>query len=130
MRKFSVDQKLRLVEQIHSRYNRNQYDLSNRERILYGRTSEKSYFYKNGEGPMPDAADGLPDDTPELNTFQIRLLAALVLAVGLILLDKNGGSIAGLSAGQIFDTISADYEDDLDAWLEAGLTPQMPAAER
>ncbi len=119
MRGFSVDQKLKLVEQLHSRYNKNQYDLSRREQILYGKTSGKNYFYSEGspyeEMPFPENGQ---NDYPVPNTFRLRILLALVLAMGLIVLDKNGGSFAGLSAGQIFETISADYEDALDAWLE------------
>lgn len=127
MRKFSVDQKLKLVEQIRSRYNRNQYDLSTRERILYGKTSEKNYFYPNKEHSGKEwSPEGLPDDVPIFSTFQLRMLVALLLAIGVILLDRSGGSIAGLSTGQIFDAISASYEDDLDAWLEAQTLPDQP----
>ena len=32
----NVEQKLQLVQQVRSRYQENRYDLSNRERILYG----------------------------------------------------------------------------------------------
>lgn len=127
MRKFSVDQKLKLVEQIRSRYNRNQYDLSNRERILYGKTSEKKYLYPSKERAEKDwSSEGLPEDVPVFSAFQLRMLVALLLAIGLILLDRSGGSIAGLSTEQIFDTISASYEDDLDAWLEAQTLPEQP----
>ena len=127
MRKFSVDQKLKLVEQIRSRYNRNQYDLSNRERILYGKTSGKNYYYPKGERQGTELPpDGLPDDVPLFSTFQLRMLVALLLAIGIILLDRSGGSIAGLSTGQIFDTISASYEDDLDAWLALQTAADQP----
>ena len=34
----TMEQKLRLVQQVRSRYQEDQYDLSQRERILYGRT--------------------------------------------------------------------------------------------
>ncbi len=108
MRKFTVDQKLKLVEQVRSRYNRNLYDLAGRERILYGKTSERNY-------QMPP--EELSDDAPVFNTFQLRLLAALLLAVGVILLDRSGGSIAGISPGQIFDAISVSYEEDLNAYF-------------
>ncbi|MCM1045960.1 MAG: hypothetical protein NC417_10660 [Candidatus Gastranaerophilales bacterium] len=117
MRRFTVDQKLKLVEQLHSRYNRNQYDLSNRERILYGKTSEKDYFYPDGIAQDDRFSEASQGASPLPGAFRIRMLLALVLAMGLIVLDKKGSSIAGLSAGQIFDAISTNYEEDLDAWL-------------
>lgn len=117
MRRFTVDQKLKLVEQLHSRYNKNQYDLSNRERILYGKTSEKDYFYPGGIAQGDRFPEEYQGEAPLPGAFRIRMLLALVLAMGLIILDKKGNSVAGLSAGQIFDAISTNYEEDLDAWL-------------
>ena len=34
----TMDQKLQLVQQVRARYHEDQFDLSNRERILYGRS--------------------------------------------------------------------------------------------
>ena len=39
MSNVTTEQKLQLVQQVRSRYHEDQYDMSNRERLLYGRSS-------------------------------------------------------------------------------------------
>lgn len=120
----TMEQKLALVQQVRSSYNRNQYDLTNRERILYGKTSARSYSdmpYKNWaarDGFPEYGMEAVPD---EMNTgisfFKLRFLLAAVLLAAVILLDINGGTIAGISAGELFDAISHDITAEIDTWL-------------
>ena len=91
-----MEQKLQLVQQIRSRYHENQYDLSNREKILYGRTGavQPGSLY-----PEPELEQPHPS-----SLFRVRLLMALLLF--------------GLVVARILEAISADYEDTLNQWIE------------
>lgn len=107
----TVEKKLELVQQIRSQYNKNQFDLLNREQILYGRTMPReSYTYEN---PAEEAA------LPVGSTFKLRLFAAGFLFVLIIALDITGKSLAGLETGQIFTILAQDYEKEISTWVEA-----------
>lgn len=91
MSDISVDQKLKLIEQVRSQYHRDQYDLLHREQILYGRT----------------ASD--PSDEPMRGSFRIRLAAAVLLFVLIVLFDQKDGNILGITTSQVFQSIENDY---------------------
>ena len=116
----TMEQKLRLVQQVRSRYQEDQYDLSNRERILYGRTSISpdraarygSYYddyYQ--EGAMPGGG--------EASSFRLRLFLAMFLVMLVIVMDVNGIAVAGITTEKIYEVISADYGEVLETWVEA-----------
>ncbi len=107
----TVEKKLELVQQIRSQYNKNQFDLLNREQILYGRTMprESSYTYEN---PAEETE-------PIRSTFKLRLFAAGILFVLIVALDVTGKSLAGLKAQQIFTILAKDYEQEISAWVQA-----------
>ena len=108
----TVEQKLELVQQIRSQYNKNQYDLLNREQILYGRALPRdSYTYEN---PAEEAE-------PVRSTFKLRLFAAGLLFILLVALDITGKSIACFETGKIFTILAQDYEKQIDAWVEANM---------
>lgn len=114
----TMEQKLRLVQQVRSRYQEDQYDLSNRERILYGRTSigpERMGYpspyddpYQEGDMPMQG-----------VSSFRLRLFLAIFLVMIVIVMDTNGMTIAGITSEKIYEVISADYEEVLETWVEA-----------
>lgn len=124
MSDMTVEKKLALVQQVRSRYNENQYDLSNRERILYGKTGMGKYeaavlgyeeglgeSYENGsENPAASYGQGV-------STFNLRLFISAILLIGFILLEQNGGTVAGFSASQIYKAISADYVTQIETML-------------
>ena len=114
----TTEQKLRLVQQIRARYHENQYDMSNRERIMYGKTSilpEK----QNVRNPYEDNYRDLEDpDAPAATSFKLRFMAAAFLLVCVILMDKNNIAVGGIKAEKIFQTISASYEDKIESWIE------------
>lgn len=118
MSETTMEQKLQLVKQVRSRYHENQYDLSNRERILYGRTSaaqpRAGYPSPYDEGYGDPA---LPEGAP-LTFFKLRLWLALLLVTTVILLDLNDTEVAGITAQKIFEVISADYEEVIETWME------------
>ena len=114
----TIEQKLQLVRQVRSRYHENQYDLSNRERILYGRTSVVPEREGYAASPYDEDYDGtLPEGRP-LSLMKIRLWIALLLVVMVIIMDTNGMSIAGITSEKIFELISADYEEVIESWAE------------
>ncbi|MCI8529130.1 MAG: hypothetical protein HFH82_08285 [Lachnospiraceae bacterium] len=114
----SMDQKLQLIRQIRYRYQENQYDMSNRERILYGKTTmppETNYHYSYGdmyEEPLE------PTGTP-ISYFRLRFLVAVFLLAAVIFMDKSGIKVAGITTEEIFRAISADYDDKIEEWVEA-----------
>lgn len=108
----TMEQKLQLVRQIRSRYNENQYDMSNRERILYGK-------FSHGSRSM---ADGRTEDTeaPErISFFKLRFLLALLFFLTVVVMDTNDMKVAGITTEKIYRAISADYEEKIDEWVEA-----------
>lgn len=111
----TMEQKLQLVQQVRSRYQEDQFDLSNRERILYGRTSmmpdRASYSDPYREGQIPE--EQMP------SSFRIRLFLAVFLVLTVIIMDKNDMELAGITSEKIYEVISADYEDVLETWVEA-----------
>jgi len=117
-RDVTTEQKLRLVQQVRSRYQEDQYDLSNRERILYGRSSmppETKYVstYRDLYDEPVEPADGA------VSFFRLRLLAAVFLLAAVIIMDKNDIKVAGITTEQIFQAISADYDEKIEEWVEA-----------
>lgn len=114
----NVEQKLQLVRQVRSRYHENRYDLSNRERILYGRTSvnpeSMDQTYPYGE-PYEERT---PVEAP-LSFFKLRMWIALFLVTAVIVMDRNGSEVAGITAEKIFQMISADYEEVIETWAES-----------
>lgn len=113
----TMDQKLRLVQQVRSRYQENQYDMSNRERILYGKTSlpngEYDYSYRDMYGEPTEPAGGY------ISFFKLRVWAAIFFLAVVILMDKSGMKVAGITTEEIFRAISADYEEKIEEWVEA-----------
>ena len=102
---------MQLVQQIRSRYHENQYDLSNRERILYGRSGAQTAAFPD---PEPELEQPYPS-----SFFRVRLLVALLLFGLVVAMDRGGFQVAGFTADKILEAISADYEEKLDQWVEA-----------
>lgn len=117
----NVEQKLQLVQQVRSRYQENRYDLSNRERILYGRTSvgpetmDQAYPCKGQYGLYGDTD---PAEAQPLSFFKLRMWIALFLVTAVIVMDRNGSEMAGITAEKVFQMISVDYEEVIEAWVE------------
>ena len=106
------EKKLLLVQQVRSRYQENQYDMSNREQIMYGRTS---IFDR------PDHEENMlsgPEDA-SLSSFKLRLLIAIVLFGIVVYIDRSHTEIGGLTSEKLFRMISANYEEKIEDWVEA-----------
>lgn len=116
MSEVSTEKRLRLLKQIRSRYNEDQFDLNNRERILYGRSSRPSDRY---EEPLEDGLT--PDGQPSF--FRLRLAIAVGLVGLVILMDMRGVSLAGITADKIFQAISADFEERIEQWAADSQPP-------
>ena len=114
----TMEKKLQLVQQVRSRYNENQYDMSNRERILYGRTSaagrpdyNRSLYYD--ENVLPDS------EGDSVSSFKLRFFIALVLFGIVVFMDRSHVAIGGISSEKLYGMISADYEEKIEDWVEA-----------
>lgn len=112
MRDVTTEQRLRLVQQVRSRYHENQYDLSNRERILYGKS-----FIKEPSGSMPQEDSDI--DPKPFSSFKIRLVIAVLLGAAVITMDRNNTKIAGITSEQIYQAISADFEQNIEKMITA-----------
>lgn len=102
----TTEQKLRLIQQVRSRYNQNQLDLSNRERIIYGKSFSNV--------PYSEKETNASDVKPLPSTFRIRLILALLLGATVISMDRNDIKIAGITSDQIYQAISADFEENIE----------------
>ncbi len=137
MSDISMEQKLELVNQIRSQYHRNQSDLMNREQILYGRSSARDVEYRTTHSDYRNYSDyrehrdfmeysGAKAGTDEEgilsdNTFKIRLALAGVLFLIVVMFDKTGKSLAGISTNQVFQAIATDYGANMEEWVETSL---------
>lgn len=133
MSEITTEQKLKLVQQVRSRYDENRYDLSNRERLLYGRTSltpdsREQYAAEPGSGSRSMRGDygydggygeSLPYGERTVSFFRLRFLLAALLLAAVIVMDKNGIDVAGITSEKIYEMISADYEEKIELWVEA-----------
>ncbi|MCI9141496.1 MAG: hypothetical protein HFH87_02605 [Lachnospiraceae bacterium] len=117
MSNVTTEQKLRLVQQVRSRYHEDQYDMSNRERLLYGRSSiiPDRQEYDSAYDPYED-----PEQPGDENAFffKLRLLLAFLLVAAVIVMDTGHMNVAGITSDKIFQAISADYEETIEAWVE------------
>ena len=119
MNNIDMEQKLQLVRQVRSRYHEDQCDMSHREQILYGKSDIPADRLETAS-PYDDAYGDIRQPQGEGFTFfKLRLWVAILLAVGVIVMDKNNISVAGITTEQIFQAISADYEEMVEDWAEA-----------
>ena len=97
MDQITTEQKLQLLEQIHSRYEQNQFDIKRREHILFGTSSsslEQDWELQSNK-----------------STLKIRSAIALMLLVIIILLDIEGANFFGVDSLQVFSTLKLNYFD-------------------
>ena len=111
MSKVNTEKRLQLLKQVRSRYNEDQRDLTNRELILYGRSSRRS-------GLDNLERQDIPPNTENVSFFRIRLMLAVFLFAVVIFMDMDGLEMAGITAEKIFQAISADYEEVIETWAE------------
>lgn len=107
----TTEQKLRLVQQVRSRYNEDRYDMYNRERILYGRANPPDL-------EMPEEP-GAANPPSGFSSFRFRLLLAALLFAAVIAMDINGIEVGGITSDKILEVISTDYEEKIDEWAAA-----------
>lgn len=117
MNSTTTEQKLRLIQQIRSRYRENRYDMYNREQILYGRAAypDDLEYGRDTDGSLLDEP-GYPE---HVSGFRIRLFLAALLFAALVAMDVNGITIGSISAEKVMEVISVDYEEKIDEWVEA-----------
>jgi len=105
----TAEQKLQLVQQIRQQYRRNRYDMSSREQILYGSTSDNY--------AMED--ENFDQEAPPASSLGPRTVLAILLFAAVVILDANGLSIGEFTSERLFGLLSADYEYRITEWLAA-----------
>ena len=107
MGEITVEKKLELIQQVRTRQYRDQSDMLNRERILYGKPlSDRTEIY-NADNSISDGTEGVFKD----NTVKLRYAIAGVLFLIIILLDKTGHSFAGVPMDKVFTVLEQNYDD-------------------
>lgn len=112
MNDLTMEKRLQLVRQVRSRHSENRYDLSNREQILYGKTTLSS------EGEYWDSAQPSGEDEIPVSSFKLRLLLALFLFGVVVFMDRSQTAIGGITSEKLYRVISADYEEKIEDWVE------------
>lgn len=100
----SVEQKLEIVRQIKDQYNQNQFDLSNRKRILYGTIDSYEYGYEKEQIERMDVVT-------HKAKFSIRVMLSIILLTAYILCDILQVSPYGIDMHQIYQIIASDYSE-------------------
>ena len=121
MGEISVEQRLMLAQQLREKHRQDRTDLSARERILYGRETDQEGAYRFDGGEDEDASSQ--------STFRIRMLLTAVCVVTILLLDRRGDSLFGITSAQILEYVSRDYtETVMEAAMNTieGLNADLP----
>ena len=105
MSDITIEKKLELMRQIRSQNERNQFDMSRREQIVYEECDEEE---------------------EEFQTFPLRVLLSVALLLLIIICDMSGKSFMGIQAGQCFEAIATDYESSITAWVNAASHDNRP----
>jgi hypothetical protein len=100
MNHISAAGRLELIKQVRESNNRNMYDMSDRERILYG-------IQKDTQKETVPTSGGL---------FGIRLLTAVCIFFMIMIMDSKQINVYGISANDIYEAISWDYTIDFEKW--------------
>ena len=124
MSDLSTSGRLELIRQIRSTYNRNMYDMTNRERLIYGRQTVRNYDNPVRQTDFDPNYHDYTNDTNVQNRndggvslFKVRLIAGILLFFLLFAMDSANFTIAGHTADDIFEAISYDYVNDIDTFL-------------
>ena len=72
-------------------------------------------FFRKSRATLPPGATLIMS---RFTFLKLRFLIALFLAAAVIVMDANHMSVAGITSEKIFQAISADYEDAIEAWVE------------
>ena len=93
-------------------------DTSDREALiqqLRAQSLNDRQRFRGAENTKPESKN--ESEVPATGTFRIRLALAGVLLLSVILLDRNGKSVAGISMDQIFTQIGIDTIGEISDWL-------------
>lgn len=93
-------------------------DISDREALIQQLRTQSQNDRQRFRGAIntkPESENA--PEVPKTGTFRIRLALAGVLLLSVILLDRNGKSVAGISMDQIFTQIGIDVTGEFSDWL-------------
>lgn len=124
-----VEKKLRLVQSIREENLDNRVRIRQREKFLYGKESMPPLWDK-GDSLRADYAmrDGEADgeaSTEPVNTFKMRMAAAVFLFALFLLCDVGEYRVFGYSMNDIYGIISEDYFQIYSGGQNAEDLPQL-----
>ena len=100
MDEISRAQKLELVRQIKSQYSQNQYDLYNREHLLYA----------TPEIPQPNTKNNTSE------SLKFRSVVAILLFIIIVLFDSFGIGPEGMEIKRLLKFLQTDYLETFSGW--------------
>lgn len=118
----TTDQKLRLAQLIRAESQDNRLRMRSRERILYGTAKSDAdalplYHkgYQSGKEGSKKELYALEEPAPMQeevfpSSFKFRLVLAVVLFAGFLILDAGGGSLFGITTTMIQEEVNKDFD--------------------
>lgn len=122
MGNITTDQKLRLAQLIRAESQDNRLRMRSRERILYGSAKSDTEAlplyhkgYTGGRDSSKKELYALEEQPPEQeevfpSSFKFRLILAVVLFAGYLILDAGGGSVFGMTTANIQEEVNKDFD--------------------
>lgn len=112
--KVTLEKKMQLARRIREENMGNRLKIRQREKILYGKDTQIPLFDKrafseqNGALLYGDSSEAGEIPGASMGGFKYRMVLAVLLFVGFLVCDTNGGKIGSYSTGEVYDMILAD----------------------
>lgn len=124
-----VEKKLRLAQSIREENLGNRMKIRQREKFLYGKESMPPLWDKETsfrpDYPIREGEGDGKASTETVNTFKVRMAAAVFLFVLFLLCDAGEYNVFGYSMNDICGIISEDYFQIYDGGQNAEELPQL-----
>lgn len=122
----STDQKLQLVQMIRAENQDNRLKMRSREKMLYGteinhEVDELPLYMKGYYSGRTEKELNTIDNSKEkinsfsFSSFKLRLVLAVILFAGFLMLDAGYGSIPGFTTKQLHEEINKDFDNGLES---------------
>lgn len=105
MSEVNSEQKIQLVQQIRTQYEKNQCDIKNRKQLMFG----------NGYDMTMQNAGMIPQEnsSAKSESLKCRCAIAALLFIFTIIFDLIGAHPFGVSMEQVFTAIATDYQKNM-----------------
>lgn len=126
MGNISTDQKLQLVQMIRAENQDNRLKMRSREKMLYGTELNHEVdelplytkgYYNGKTGKELHTMDNSKEkiDSFSFSSFKLRLILAVFLFAGFLMLDAGYGNIPGITTTQLQEEINKDFDTGLES---------------